>query len=86
MEAKNSDFRIFRIFGKCRFCEFSSWIWGLGGLAIAWEWLWASNGRILSPFRAMRVHFDDVQDFSDFAIVSNGLTMFLEGPMTLEFG
>ena len=46
-----------RIFGFLDFSEhvdfwgFSGGIWGLGGFAIDWKWLWASNGRILSPFR-----------------------------------
>ena len=46
------DFRILGFFGKCGFLEFSGGIWGLGGFAMDWKWLWASNGRILSPFRA----------------------------------
>ena len=46
------DFLIFGFFGKCRFLEFSGGIWCLGGFAIDGKWLWASNGRILSPFRA----------------------------------
>ena len=47
------DFRIFGFFGKCRFLIFSAGIWGLGGFAIDRKWLWASSGRILSPFRAI---------------------------------
>ena len=35
------------------FLEFSGGIWGLGGFSIDWKWLWASNGRILSSFRAI---------------------------------
>ena len=30
--------------------------------------------------------FDDFQDFNDFAIISDGLTLFPEGPRTLVFG
>ena len=47
------DFLIFRFFEKCGFLEFSGGIWGLGGFAMDWKWLWASNGRILSPFRTI---------------------------------
>ena len=37
-------------------------------------------------FRAISVHFDDFQDFSDFALVSDGLTVLPEGPGTLSEG
>ena len=51
------DFLIFRFVGKCGFWDFSGGIWGLGGFAIDGKWLWASNERILSSYRAMWVHF-----------------------------
>ena len=53
------DFWNLGFFGKCQcqFFGFSDGIWGLGGFDIDWKWLWASIGRILSPFRAMWVHF-----------------------------
>ena len=46
------------------------------------EWLWASNGRILSPFRAICVHFQQFDDFDEFASVANGLALIPEGPRT----
>ena len=52
-----------RIFGFLDFSknvfsfEFSGGFWGLGGFAIDWKWLWASNTPTLSPNRAIWVHF-----------------------------
>ena len=54
------DFRIFRFFGKCRFCEFSVGIWGSGrvcnGLEMAVGFKWTDSqpiSSLLSPFPSM---------------------------------
>ena len=88
------EFRILGSFGKCRFFEFSGGIWGLGGSAIDWKWLWDSNRRILSPNRpstaissrmsAYGSIFKDFLDFGHFGIVVGGLTLLPEGPRTLR--
>merc|ERR1712023_317966 len=78
------DFGIFLFFEKLGFGEFSSGIWGLGVFAIDWKWLWASNGRILSPFRASESISIDFHDFGHFGVVSGGLTLVPEGPGTLR--
>ena len=64
--SKKSDFRIFRIFGKCRFWTFSNGIWGLGGFASDGKWQWASNERILNPFRPIWIHFERFSRFQSF--------------------
>ena len=63
---------------SCRFStmSFSGGSWCLRGFAIDSKWLWASNGRILNSLRAKWVH--------DFAIVSDGLMLFPEGPRALR--
>ena len=50
------------------------------------EWLWASNGRIVSPahFEPSESILNDFHDFSHFAIVSDALMLFPEDPRTLR--
>ena len=48
------------------------------------KWLWASNGRILNPFRATWSILADFHDFNNFAAVSDRLTLFREDPRTLR--
>ena len=84
MEAKNS------IFGFSRFSEnvdFGNFPVGFG----VWEGLqWMGNACGLQMdgssayFEPSRFIFEGFHDFNDFAIVSDGLTLFPEGPRTLR--
>ena len=78
------DFRIFVFFGNADFLNFPV-RFGV------WEGLqWIGNGCGLqmdgfsTHFDPSESIFDDFLDFGDFAFVSDGLTLFLEGPRTLR--
>ena len=75
MEAKILDFRIFRIFGKCGFWEFSHGIWGLGGFAIVWNSCGLQMDGFSDHFESSGSLLDCFHDFDDLAVVSGGLTM-----------